>query len=248
MKPIQIFCIPYAGGSSMIYSSWKKLAHSSIHIIPIELSGRGGRMGQPLYNSIASDGVDDVFRSMEKHLDGSPFAIFGHSMGTLFTYELSRRIHQRTGQLPVHIFLSGRGAPHTVQKEKLIYNLPDLEFQNEIIQLGGTPKQLFEEKELSDIYMPILRSDYRLVETYEVEDSERKIACDITALRGNKDRHSRADTEAWQEYTTGSFRLVEFEGGHFFLHEYPQQIVDVIYQTVITRGGISYVKEIASVN
>jgi medium-chain acyl-[acyl-carrier-protein] hydrolase len=236
----------------MIYSPWKKLAHSSLHIIPIELSGRGGRMGQPLYSSITGDGLDDLFRSMEKHLDGSPFAIFGHSMGTLFTYELSRRMHQKTGQRPVHIFLSGRSAPHKVNRDKFIYNLPDSEFQNEILELGGTPKQLFEEKELSDIYMPILRSDYRLVETYEVENREHKIDCDITALWGNKDRHSRTDTEAWQEYTNGSFRLIEFDGGHFFLHEYPEQIVDVIYQTLSSKleiiGGISNVKEITSVN
>lgn len=217
----------------MIYSSWKKLVHSSIELIPVELTGRGSRMGQPLYNSIKGDGTDDLFRSIEKHLDGSPFAIFGHSMGTLFAYEVSCRIYQETGSFPAHIFFSGRGAPHTGKRDKVVHQMPDSEFQTEILKLGGTPKELFEHKELSDMYMPILRSDYRLVETYEAENKKRKVDCDITALWGNQDRYSRAEAEAWKDYTNGSFRLVEFEGGHFFIHDSPQKVVDVIHHSLL---------------
>jgi medium-chain acyl-[acyl-carrier-protein] hydrolase len=217
----------------MIYSSWKKLLHSSIEVIPLELTGRGGRMDKPYYKSIAGDGTDDLYQSMHKYMDGTPFAIFGHSMGTLFAYEISHKISKETGQMPEHIFFSGRGAPHTNKKDRIIHNLPESDFQEEVLQLGGTSAELFEHKELRDIYLPILRSDYRLVETYEDDGGKQKLVCDITALWGNQDRYSREESEAWKVYTSGQFRLAEFNGGHFFINQYKQQVIDLINQTLL---------------
>lgn len=229
---MKLLCIPYAGGSSTIYHSWKKLIHSSITIVPLELAGRGGRIGHSFYNSIAGDGTDDLFLCVKEHLDGSPIAIFGHSMGTLFTFELAHRIHRETGQFPIHLFFSGRGAPHLPLKGNPIHELSDAAFQAEVLQLGGTPKEVFEHKELSDIYMPILRSDYRLVEMYEDHDETRMLNCDITILRGNQDRYSQAEAEAWKEYTNGASQLIEFDGGHFFINEFRQQVIDVIHRSL----------------
>ena len=52
MKNIKLFCIPHAGGSAAVYSRWKKYLDSSIELIPVELSGRGIRMGEKLYDSL----------------------------------------------------------------------------------------------------------------------------------------------------------------------------------------------------
>jgi medium-chain acyl-[acyl-carrier-protein] hydrolase len=175
---------------------------------------------------------------MEKHLDGTPIALFGHSMGTLFTYELAHSLHQVTGQSPAHLFFSGRGAPHTAKKGVNIHELPDAEFQNEVLQLGGTPLDLFANKELSDIYMPILRSDYRLVETYQDTGKEKKLDCDITILWGNRDRYTREEAEDWGKYTNGDSRFIEYNGGHFFINEQPQKVIDAIHASLLGQRSI----------
>ncbi len=38
-----LFCLPYAGGSEVIYYKWKKYLNPSIQLEAIELKGRGKR-------------------------------------------------------------------------------------------------------------------------------------------------------------------------------------------------------------
>ncbi|WP_256756849.1 thioesterase II family protein [Cohnella sp. WQ 127256] len=231
---MKLICIPYAGGSATVYYPWKKLIHPSIKVVPLELAGRGERMGQSFYRSIEADGTDDLYRSVEKELDGSPIALFGHSMGTLFAYELAHRIVRETGQPLAHLFLSGRGAPHTARSESVIHELPDPEFQAEVLRLGGTPAELFQHKELSDIYMPILRSDYRLSETYRDTGKPDKLDCGITVMRGTQDSYGRTEAEEWNQYVSGDTRIVEYDGGHFFIHEFRQQVLSAIHESLLS--------------
>lgn len=229
---MKLFCIPYAGGSAAVYYPWRKLLRAPIQVIPLELAGRGGRIGEPFYRSIADDGAEDLFDSVRKELDGSPFAIFGHSMGTLFAYELTHRIARETGQSPALLLLSGRGAPHTRYGDKPIHGLPDGEFQDEVLKLGGTPAELFEHKELCDLYMPILRADYRLAETYRDPDPTRKLSCDLAILRGVLDRYGREEAVAWSAYSCGRSVVAEFEGGHFFIQECRERVLETIQQSL----------------
>jgi medium-chain acyl-[acyl-carrier-protein] hydrolase len=230
MQRVKLFCLPYAGGSAMVYSTWKKSLLPGIEVIPIELAGRGGRAEVPFYSSLAGDGVEDVYNQIACHLDGSPFAIFGHSMGALFTYEVGQRIRLQTGQAPSHLFFSGRGAPHRKLSDKIIHSLPDAEFQEEILRLGGTPKEIFEQAELAQIFLPILRSDYRLVETYESVDQFEPMDCDFTILRGTEDRYTREDAEEWRHYTKRRCHIEDFQGNHFFIHSHKQQVIDLVRQ------------------
>lgn len=227
MQRVKLFCLPYAGGSAMVYSSWKKPMLPGIEVIPIELAGRGGKTDVPFYKSLVGDGIDDIFGEIDSHLDGSPFAIFGHSMGTLFAYEVGHRIKLETGQTPIHIFFSGRGAPHLKRADK-VHLLPDLEFQEEIMKLGGTPKELFEQEELAKLFRPILRADYRLVETYEFLNKSEQLDCDITVLWGIEDRYTREDAEEWRDYTKRQCYVEEFQGNHFFIHSHKHQVIDLV--------------------
>ena len=43
MKKKNLFCIPYAGGSSIIYNSWHKFLDINFELFPVELAGRGKR-------------------------------------------------------------------------------------------------------------------------------------------------------------------------------------------------------------
>lgn len=231
----KLFCFPHAGGSAMNYAHWRNLMPSWIDVVPIEMAGRGNRWDAPFYKSLTGDGTDDVVRQIAEHLDDTPFALFGHSMGALFAYEASLRIISELNRTPAHVFLSGSEAPH-LRVNKYLYLLPDKEFQDHVLQIGGTSPDIFENEELAKLFLPILRADYRLAETYHSANRV-KLNCDITALYGAQDRYSRIDAEEWKHYTKGICYVNEFQGNHFFIHANKEQVVDLISRRIECHIG-----------
>ena len=144
MSKIKLFCFPYAGGSAAVYNRWKEYLNPEIELRPVELSGRGERMDEPLYTNM-EDLIEDVFQLLEGEFEESEYALLGHSMGAMIIYELSRKIIDNNLKLPLHIFFSGHSAPQINRADEKIYHLmKDDEFKREIIGLGGTPPEFFD--------------------------------------------------------------------------------------------------------
>src|SRR5471030_1190282 len=147
MKKIKLFCFPYAGGSSVIYENWRKKLSPSIELIPIEYAGIGSRFAEPLFENI-NDVVEDVFHAIKKHLNTTiEYSFFGHSMGALIAYELSHKLTQLKYTAPVHIFFSGKLAPHIENEYKPIHALEDVEFKEMLLKLGGTSRGALENED-----------------------------------------------------------------------------------------------------
>lgn len=232
MKTIRLFCFPYAGGSAVIYSKWKPLLDPSIELYPVELAGRGRRFKQPPYDSM-QEAVRDVYVQIRDLIDpNKPYALFGHSMGSLIAYELYHYIRRFRHHLPVHMFFSGRKAPHIPKQGKIIYCLPDTEFKKEIFELGGTPREVFDDEELLNIFLPILRADYKIAETYCHLPPNSLIHCDISVLHGIRDDVNVSEMNAWSEHTQKSCKLHLFDGGHFFIHSEMEKVVSIVNETL----------------
>ncbi|WP_010249068.1 thioesterase II family protein [Acetivibrio cellulolyticus] len=233
MEKIKLFCLPYAGGSAMSYMSWKRYLDKRIELKPIELSGRGKRFVEPLYGD-AKDAVDDIYNRISGELDGTAYAIYGHSMGTILTYELIRAIIGKNGQEPLHVFFSGRYPPFAEVEDENVYMLPDREFMAKISSLGGTNQEVLENKELLDLFLPVLRADYKLVETYKHNGSILKLNCDISVLSGKYDDYVEGKSvERWQECTNKNCKFYEFDDGHFFINKCKEGVIAVINKTLL---------------
>lgn len=226
-----LFCLPYAGGSEAIFSSWKKHLSPEIEVIPLSLKGRGKRFRESLYINI-DDAIHDIYESMHEYIDNRDYAIYGHSMGGLLTYEMYYKICNEGIKKPVHLFLSGCVAPHYVSKREKIHQLDDSEFINKVVTFGGTPNELIENKRLLNIFLPILRSDFSLVDNYKFEFKAEKVTCDISVLNGADDEYANNEIAAWSEYTDNSFNNYVFDGGHFFINENVKSITEIIYGTL----------------
>ncbi len=229
---MKLFCLPYAGGSATVFTKWKRELDSRIELIPVELAGRGRRFVEPFYPSL-HDGVKDISTAIMDQIGDKGYSLFGHSMGTLYICELMKQIQANGWEKPRHLFLSGMYPPHIHDKKK-IHHLPDDEFWQEVIRLGGTPKQVSENKELMQIFTPVLRSDYKNVESYITEAPQVKWDMDITVLVGDEDEiTSMGEIRQWEEYTTQSCSIVTFQGGHFFINEEEKKVIDLINRTLI---------------
>ncbi|CAH1206495.1 Linear gramicidin dehydrogenase LgrE [Paenibacillus plantiphilus] len=232
MKPLKLFCFPYAGGSAYSYNDWNGWFHKSIQLIPIELSGRGSRFEDSLYDNF-DEAVQDLYVQIKPHLDGTPFAFFGHSMGSLLSFELARLLIQNNDRTPELLFFSGCTAPHKVKREKLLHTLDDREFLEEIKKMEGTPSDFFQNDELMAFYLPILRNDFRIVEQYVYKEMDVRFPCSIMILHGSEEKGMEGVKE-WGKFTCKRSSIHVFPGGHFFIHKEAQQVARRINNTLLS--------------
>lgn len=234
MKPeMKLFCFPYAGASAMVYTKWKAHLAEGIELIPVELAGRGRYLGTPFYDSF-EDMIEDVYCKIENKLDDGPYSIFGHSMGSWIAYDLAHKISELKRPEPEHIFFSGRRAPHIESRRMKYYELPDDEFLDEVYRLGGTPKELLENKELLTMFLPVLRADFRLVDLYQYEERPGKLSCNISVLSGEEDAISLPDLRAWELHSSADCTVHMLPGGHFFINEHITRVTDIVNRTLLS--------------
>lgn len=221
---MNLFCIPYAGSSSSIYANWKKNLSPSINLYPIELAGRGKKIHEEYYEDF-QEAVSKISDEIFVKSSNEPYAIFGHSMGGLLTYEVAKHIFKNYKSKPVFVFISGINPPKFYQAQK-ISALSDQEFLSYINGLGGIPKKIMSHPELINFFLPILKSDFLLLENYSQESNSR-INCRIITFAGMDDNLS-SHIEEWKGYTNKDFKSYEFKGGHFFINQHHPQIINII--------------------
>lgn len=209
---------------------------ASVELIPLELAGRGKRFGSPFYKTI-NDAVKDIAEQIIPHIGGSLYALWGHSMGGLIVYELCHFMRQQGHPLPVHLFCSGSTAPNLRKKDNPIHQLPEEQFLKEIEEMEGTPQEFFQNKELIDLYLPIMRNDFMIVEQYEYEVKTDKLNTDLSVLYGSEESFKN-DVKEWETHTSKMCRIHEFQGGHFFLFDHIQQIASVINNTLMPYSSL----------
>ncbi len=226
MKKIQLFCIPHAGGSCAIYYPFKRYIKENIELCPIELAGRGQRFNEDLYEDI-QEAIEDVYKQVKENIKGE-FAFYGHSMGGIIAFEVMHKLLERDDLLAVHGFFSGCKAPHIPSKDKKIHLLSEEGFKKEVLAMGGTPKEVFEEKELLELFLPLLRGDFKIIENYQYKEKKIKLDVDMSVLNGKEDDLSMNEIVEWKVHTKKKCKTYMFNGGHFFINQEEKEVVNII--------------------
>jgi len=228
MNRRKLFCIPYAGGSAMIYRRWVPYLSNTIELVPVELKGRGQRINEGFYASF-EEIVDEVARFINKEASDTEYAVFGHSMGCVLAYEVACELIRKGYKEPIHMFYSGRMPPSAEADSKIFHILDDDSFIDEIVKYGGAPKEVWENQELRDLFLPILREDYRLMETRKIRESCERVSCNITVLNGIKDEDICVEKLSdWNNFTKGSMKLALFQGDHFYINTEIPELLKLI--------------------
>ncbi len=234
MSKIKLFCFPYAGGSAVIFNQWKQYLDPEIELVPVELAGRGKRIQESLYTDVPA-AIEDVYGIVSKMINGAPFALFGHSMGGMISYQLYQKFREKGERSPAHVFFSGRSAPHVKRPEEKKYHLlEEEEFKKEVINLGGTPPEFFDHPELLEVFLPLLKNDFRLAEVNTQNGEIHPLECNISVFLGKDDDLTTEQCDGWKKHTKELCSIHYFEGGHFFLHERTEQIVRLINNTLLS--------------
>jgi surfactin synthase thioesterase subunit len=228
---LRLFCFPYAGVGASAYFAWRGL-HPGIELIVAQLPGRENRFGEAPLREMSAI-VAELAEAIRPYSD-RPCAFFGHSMGAVVGFELARRLHSEGLPGPVHLFVSGRPAPHRPELLPPIHDVPDNEFLEQIQRRwgNGIPKLVLHDPELLPMFLTILRADLAAIETYSNLEG-RRLDCPITAFGGDEDPSvSPDDLCAWSVHTTGPFRWRMVSGGHFFIREQQQIIAKAVLEAI----------------
>jgi medium-chain acyl-[acyl-carrier-protein] hydrolase len=215
IKPLRLFCFPYAGGNSSTFRGWSNGPLRGIETHAVELPGRQSRFREPPIGRM-EDLVDLLICELAPEFD-RPFAFFGHSMGALIAFALTLELRRSGRRQPCHLLVSARAAPHLRRPVAKLHRLPDAEFLREVAAFARPRPDGKLEQELLTLMLPTLRADVTLCETYSPR-MEAPLAMPIAAFGGIWDGSlGQNELAAWRAHTRGAFSLWQFPGDHHFI-------------------------------
>ncbi|MBB1485776.1 thioesterase II family protein [Oceanospirillum sediminis] len=238
----RIFCLPHAGGTASFFRNWADALPQGTELIAIQYPGREERLEEACIDNMQDlvSGIEQSL-SMQPHLLQKPYLIFGHSMGAAVAYELCLRLQQNQRRLPCHLVVSASEGPGRIQPSAF-HQGSDKDLLQEIIRLNDQLTYLAEVPELTDMIMPMLKTDYRLIETYGGQvPSMAQVEMPITAMTGQQDTElTYADAEAWADVSQGDFQLHSWPGDHFYLSQQYKEMIPVLLRLLKDSGAVQY--------
>ncbi|MGW1373986.1 thioesterase II family protein [Streptomyces sp. NPDC002446] len=239
----RVVCFPHAGGGAGAYRPLARALAAAPgtaggcphEVLAVQYPGRHDRVGEARIEDLRrlAAGAHEALAP----LTGRPLTLLGHSMGALVAYEVARLL-ERAGTPPVHLLVAGAWAPARVGGGT-VHLRDDAALIEEIRRTEGTDPRLLASPELLAAALPVVRGDYKAVETYRHRPGP-PLRTPLTALVGDADPLvSIEDAAAWREHTTGDFRLRILPGGGHFAHRehWPQVVAQLTGQA---RGAASH--------
>nr|UHJ79950.1 thioesterase [uncultured bacterium] len=220
---VRLFCFPYAGGTASVFTGWSRDLPPSVELVAVQLPGRANRMFEPAHTTMRA-AVADLCPAMRTLID-KPYVLLGHSLGSRIAFELARELRRRGERLPVHFISSGSRAPHLRARDRIIHPLPREAFMAELRDFNGTPPSVLENEELMDLYLPLLRADFELAETYS-PDEEPPLDCFLSIFSGDRDKDiEESDLLAWRRHFANGGEITLFPEDHFFIDKLRQPVL-----------------------
>jgi pyochelin biosynthetic protein PchC len=224
---LRLLCFPHAGGSANFYRSWVDRLPEHIELWAVQYPGREDRFGE-LCISDMDRMVTAFFGAVEPKITG-PVALFGHSMGASIAYEFARRLEAHRPGLVLKLFVSGSEAPsHRAMPDDPKHLWDEAGLVTEVEELGGTPGGVLDHPEMRELLLPMIRSDYQLIESYQPSPGS-PVCFGVVALTGDADPGlSVEQVQDWREITRGEFTLKIFDGDHFYLVPHRDAVIDAV--------------------
>lgn len=208
-----LFLLPYAGGTSLIYSEWEIPA--SINAIALDYKGHGFRIKEPLCDSF-DEMVTDIGEQVKCKQKSETIAVFGHSMGGLVAWDVANKL-VGDGVNVTDIIISACLPPHLFN-EKMYTGMATDEWLIDFLKkYSRVSLEKMETKFFKKNLFPAIKNDYRLISIHRHEKIKRS-GLNIACLYGEQDELMPENgMELWNEYTNGSFMLKGFSGEHFYI-------------------------------
>ncbi len=179
-------------------------------------------MREPLITEFGEAAMD-IYNQIRAKLISPHFIIYGHSMGAYLALRVTNML-ARDMIYPAHLIVSGNPGPGIEDSIKR-YQLDYDDLIAELKKLDGIPEELYQNPELLNFFIPILKADFEVAEKNNLED-EMPVKVPLYALMGSEEEKCEQISN-WSRFTTASFRYELLEGGHFFINKHPQRLGEI---------------------
>ncbi|GAA2268793.1 alpha/beta fold hydrolase [Kitasatospora cystarginea] len=210
-----LYCFAHAGGSAGEFMRWSD-GLPGVKLWAVRMPGRAPRESEPPYTRMT-----ELVADLVEQIDFSrrDFAFFGHSLGGLVAFEVTRALRKAGRKLPSRLLISSMQPP-PITTTKGASRLSSEGLLAEIEgRWGALPQEIHDDAELKEIVLGYLRSDAEIADTYEYV-AEEPLPVPITAFVGSEENRAQLD---WQTHTTAGLDAHVLKGGHFYFRDGEQQ-------------------------
>ena len=227
----RLFCLPHAGGNASVYRPWQgPLGRAGIQVCPVELPGRLARSREPSFTAL--EPLVETLGEILAPALSRPFALFGYSMGAVVAFELARQLRRNWLPAPELLVVGARQAPQLPPRATRSSELSDDELLARVgLLYGALPGPVLEDLTFRRLIAAILRNDLGLLDRYRYLP-EAPLETPIVALGGREDATVGVDQLAAWGTQTKSFRMVLFDGGHFFINGFGTEIIEELCRSI----------------
>lgn len=203
-----VIWFPHAGGGASALIRQSRQVSLPVNLFAATLPGREGRFGEAMPDSLAQL---TAILADELPSSPSPPVLLGHSFGALLAYGVAQS--RATGGLVVAAMLP----PDQISQHDSISHLGNVDFAEQLDRrYGGIPRSFRENEEAMQLFLPTVRHDLRLMESYR-DDGPWRLDVPILALAGSQDGRANAiKMQGWKNRTDRSFSIQTLPGDHFF--------------------------------
>ena len=235
---MRLFCFSFAGGTAHFFYPLEQCLNLSVNVTKLEYAGHGTRRKEPFYSNFETLAQDLYGLIRQTVMDGEPYGLFGYSMGSVALMEVMKTIvTNQEIELPCHVFLAAHNPSVKAEKE-LTRSEPetlDKNIKERIIRLGSIPEKLIQNQSFWRTYLPIYRTDYMLLGRYDFEGLQLISQVPATVFYSETDTPF-TDMIKWNRYFVNPCEFIEYEGNHFFIQQYCQEIADIIEERLFPYG------------
>ncbi|HUN35154.1 MAG TPA: alpha/beta fold hydrolase [Trebonia sp.] len=229
----RVFCFPYAGGSPRAFLDWQAGLGDDAEIVGVCRPGREHRAAEapPSIDELI-DGATSAITALTAR-DGRPCYLFGHSLGALVAFEVSRRLSGAA--TPRYLIASGCSAPSLLpsQRVRRIATLTGAEFAEALAFFGGLAPEVLADPEIRDLLLPGLIAEFRMAVGY-VYSPGPQLSVPVTLVVGQGDPHvGLAQVAPWDLELTWPADRHWLDGGHFYFDPDPGPLIGIIRSLIL---------------
>lgn len=222
-----ILSFPFAGASAQVFNCFQQYIPGDFNLSAVQYPGRGTLIDKPLIYKI-----NDMIHFLQKDIMScftryQSIWIYGHSLGALIAYEMLSFLYRNKMRIEKCVLNIGAcPSPSQIYTQEKIHHLPDNKFLEKLVKGNGLQKEFTSNKSLIEMYLPILRADFTMYETYHSVYSKEPLPIPIKVFAGKEDSgvHIK-DLDDWNKLTASSYELTTVSGDHFFLNDQAEHII-----------------------
>lgn len=243
----RLLVIPWSGGQAKTYfRRWKDIARrNNVELLSADLPESLGNKGEISSTEAAVEMLYKALKS-NKFLD-RPLAIWGHSLGGIIGYELTRKL-QSISKTPYLLMVSSVRAPATLSSlnaDKTVMKRSDMtdeDLMRSIVSHGGLPAGV--DRDFLRLSLPRIRRDFKIFDTYNYNDLFAwRLNCPIVTFGGSDDSAGEEDImREWSSYSCaedeGETKHHAFKDGHHFyfqMEQYSNVVPSIVLDEINAR-------------